>query len=369
MLKRLDSVTILERVRASSWHWRLFAQALLIIGAIAFMAYVPYLISDFYLTVLTEILIYGLLATSINILMGYTGLTSLGHAAYFGLAAYTCAYLTLKDRQGFLVSFLVGLAVATVSSALFGAIALRATGVYFLMITLALNMLVYGTAFTLSPITNAENGMYGLSRPDFIFEDYKYYWFTLVVIVVSLFLVWRLVHSSFGLTLMGIRESESRMRTLGYNVFLHKLIAFTISGFFAGLAGCLYVFFENGVSPATVDLPVSIEGVLEVLIGGMGTLFGPMLGAVIIVTTREVISLQVGRWPTVLGLTLIVIVLFARNGILGAIFAWRSRRRGISANIAADTGESAQSTQQVADAVATPPEHPPAEPLPQPELW
>lgn len=306
---------------------RSYLPALVGVGAVVLLWFAPYILSGFYLNVLTEILIYGLLAVSINILMGYTGLTSLGHAAFFGLAAYAGAFLSLKGHQGFLSAFLAGLAIATAASVVFGAIALRATGIYFLMITLALNMLVYGTAFTLSPITGAENGMYGVTRPDFIFEDYQFYWFTLVVVTIAMIVVWRLVRSPFGLTLMGIRESETRMRTLGYNVFLHKLIAFTISGFFAGLAGCIYVFFRVGVSPTAVDLPVSVEGVLEVIIGGIGTLFGPMLGAAIIVTARELVSLQVGRWPTVLGAVLIVIVLFARNGILGAIFDWRARRR------------------------------------------
>lgn len=314
--------------RLQRWNRSLrpYLPALACVGAVALLAYAPYLLTGFYLNVLTEILIYGLLAMSINILMGYTGLTSLGHAAFFGLAAYTGAYMTLTSHASFLTAVFAALVCATLASVVFGAIALRATGIYFLMITLALNMLVYGTAYTLSPITGAENGMYGVTRPDFIFEDYQFYWFTLLVIVVSFILIWRLVRSPFGLTLMGIRESESRMRTLGYNVFLHKLIAFTISGFFAGLAGCLYVFFRGGVSPATVDLPVSVEGVLEVIIGGIGTLFGPMLGAAIIVVARELVSLRVDRWPTVLGIVLIVIVLFARNGILGAYQDWRARR-------------------------------------------
>lgn len=310
--------------------WRRLLPALVCVAAVVLLWFAPYLISDYYLSVLTEILIYGLLATGINVLMGYTGLTPLGHAAFFGLAAYAGAYLSVTAHQSFLAAVIAGLAIATVASIVFGAIALRATGIYFLMITLALNMLVYGTAFTLYSITGAENGLYGVTRPDFIFQDYQFYWLTLVVVVIAMILVWRLVRSPFGLTLMGIRESESRMRTLGYNVFLHKLIAFTISGFFAGLAGCLYVYFRAGVSPTAVNLSVSVEGVLEVIIGGIGTLFGPMLGATIIVTARELISLQVNRWPTVLGLVLILIVLFARNGILGALFDWRARRRRAS---------------------------------------
>ncbi len=306
---------------------RPFVPLVISVAAVVLLWFAPYLLPGFYLNVLTEILIYGLLATSINILMGYTGLTSLGHAAFFGLAAYAGAYLSVTVHQSFVVAFVAGLLLATVASVVFGAIALRASGIYFLMITLALNMLVYGTAFTLSPITGAENGLYGVTRPDFIFEDYQFYWFSLIVVVVAVIFVWRLVRSPFGLTLMGIRESESRMRTLGYDVFLHKLIAFTISGFLAGLAGCLYVYFRAGVSPTAVDLPVSVEGVLEVLIGGIGTIFGPMLGAFIIVTARELISLQVDRWPTVLGVLLILIMLFARQGILGTWLGWRARQR------------------------------------------
>jgi branched-chain amino acid transport system permease protein len=339
---------------------RPFIPALASVGAVVVLGFAPYLISNFYLNVVTEILIYGLLATSINILMGYTGLTSLGHAAFFGLAAYAGAYLAVKENASFLTAFITGLVFATLASVVFGAIALRATGIYFLMITLALNMLVYGTAFTFSPITGAENGLYGVSRPDFIFQDYQFYWFTLAVVIVAYILIWRLVRSPFGLTLMGIRESESRMRTLGYNVFLHKLIAFAISGFFASLAGCLYVYFRVGVSPATVDLPVSVEGVLEVIIGGIGTLFGPLLGAVIVVTAREIVSLQVGRWPTVLGVVLIVIVMFARNGILGAYVDWRARRRGAGAS----ASNGVETDAQVAYDSEVPLGEPPVEPVP-----
>jgi branched-chain amino acid transport system permease protein len=343
---------------------RRFVPLLASAGAVAVLAYAPYLLPNFYLNVLNEILIYGLLAMSINILMGYTGLTSLGHAAYFGIAAYTGAYLTVTAHQGFLVGFFAGLVLGTVSGVVFGAIALRATGIYFLMITLALNMLVYGTAFTFSPITNAENGIYGVERPDFIFQDYQFYWFTLVIVVVALLLIWRLVRSPFGLTLMGIRESESRMRTLGYQVFLHKLIAFSISGFFASLAGCLYVFFRAGVSPATVDLSVSVEGVLEVIIGGIGTLFGPMIGAAIIVTAREIISLQIGRWPTVLGALLILIVLFFRNGLMGAIQTGIVRLQKLVRSGAIAAPAEVQAANVKAASVGPSP----GEPVPQPEL-
>lgn len=318
--------TALRGILSTLSKVRPFLSALGFVVAAVALAYAPYLVNDFYLSVLNELLIYGLLAMSINILMGYTGLASLGHGAFFGIAAYTGAVLQVQHQQDFFVAFLAGIALATAASVLFGIIALRTTGLYFLMITLALNVLVFGVVYTY-PALGAEQGIVGIVRPDFMLPDYLYYWFSLVVVAVAIVLIWRLVHSPFGLTLMGIRESESRMRTLGYNVFLHKLIAFTISGFFAGLAGSLYVFWEQYVSDATVNPQTSIEGVLAVIIGGIGTLFGPMLGAAIIVFARDIVSLQVHRWNTVLGIVLIVIVLFARNGILGAVQDWRLRRR------------------------------------------
>lgn len=301
-----------------------------LVGAIAgllVLFFVPWIITGFYLSIATQILIFGLLAVSINILMGYTGLPPLGHAAFFGIGAYTCAYMTATLHDSFISSFLMGIVLAAVASVVFGAISIRATGLYFLMITLALNMLVYGTAYTLYSITRAENGIIGVLRPVSIHADWQYYYFSALVFAVMMVFVWRLVRSPFGLTLMGIRESESRMRTLGYNVWLHKLIAFTLSGTIAGVAGCVYAFWSQYVSVAQVDLSVSITGLLEVIIGGGGTLFGPVLGAAIVVTANEILSLYTERWQTILGLILIVVVLFARDGILGAFYQRRQRHR------------------------------------------
>jgi branched-chain amino acid transport system permease protein len=307
-----------------------------VIAGLLVLFFVPWLVTGFYLSVANEILIYGLLALSIDILMGYTGLPPLGHAAFFGIGAYACAYMTATQHIAFVPSFLTGLVLAAVASVIFGAISIRTTGLYFLMITLALNMLVYGTAFTLYSVTRAENGITGVNRPAFLQADWIYYYFCAVVFVVMMVFIWRLVSSPFGLTLMGIRESESRMRTLGYNVWLHKLIAFTLSGTIAGVAGCLYAFWQEYVSVSQVDLPVSIAGLLEVIIGGAGYLFGPVLGAWIVVSANEILSLYTERWQTILGLILIAVVLFARNGILGAVDQWRRRRGSRGASPAAE---------------------------------
>jgi len=157
---------------------------------------------------------------------------------------------------------------------------------------------------------------------------WQYYYFALAVFVVCAVALWLIVRSPFGLTLRGIRESESRMRTLGYNVTLHKLLAFILSGFFAGVSGLLYAWQNHFISPTAVHIAASTEGILMVVLGGAGTLLGPVLGATVIVLVKNLLSIYVARWPTVLGLIFIVVVLFAQEGILGAIRRVRAPRPG-----------------------------------------
>jgi branched-chain amino acid transport system permease protein len=279
------------------------------------------------LSTLNEIFIYGLFAISINLLMGYTGLFTLGHAALFGIGAYTCAYLTITLGVPFVPSFLAGIGFATLVSIPFGLLAIRTTGIYFIMITIAENMLVYGLAFRLYNLTGAENGLSGVTRPDLFQADWQYFYFSVTVVMIAMFLTWRLVHSPFGLTLMGIRESESRMRTLGYNVALHKLMSFTLAGALAGLAGSLYAFYSTYVSVTVVEFTQSSEGFLMVIIGGTGTFFGPLLGSAILIILKGWVSLYTDRWQIVMGTVLIFVILFARNGILGVAFRLLEQRR------------------------------------------
>ncbi len=313
---------------------RLFSGAGILAG-IVFLIAAPYLVDKTYLSILNEIIIYGLLAMGLNILMGYTGLTSLGHAAIFGVAAYTCAYLTVDKHTSFVPTFLMGIFMATAVSVVFALVATRATGTYFLMITLAVNSLAFGLTYSLYNYTNGDNGLGVVARPDFLKQDYMYFWFSALVLIVCIVLIWRIVHSPFGLVLMGIRESESRMRTLGYNVTLHKILGFVVSGFFAGVAGCLYAYWQQFVSNDIVTNQPSILALLMVIIGGTGTLFGPLLGSVIIVYLKETVSLYTDRWETVLGVVLVLVIIFARNGILGTAAQYLRRRRRISTEAAA----------------------------------
>jgi branched-chain amino acid transport system permease protein len=280
-------------------------------------------LSAYPLTLLTQAAIVAVLAMSLDLLLGYTGLASLGHAAYFGVAAYAVGILTTEYRRGFLVCLLVGVAAAALTAALFGLLAIRATGTYFLMITLALGMVVWGLAFRWVSLTKGDNGIAGVPRPDLplpwnLGAPLPFFYFALAATVLAWALLGLLVRSPFGMTLMGVRESESRMRALGYNVWLHKYLAFVISGAFAGFAGVFWAYYNGFVSPIDVQLVTSVETLLMVALGGPGTLAGPALGAALIVFLKNFVSVYTKRWLLILGAVYIGVILFAPRGVLGA---------------------------------------------------
>jgi len=275
------------------------------------------------LTLLTQAAIVAVLAMSLDVLLGYTGLPSLGHAAYFGVAAYAVGILATERQVGFLGCLLAGVALATVTAAVFGLLAIRATGVYFLMITLALGMVVWGLAFRWVSMTKGDNGITGVPRPALglpwdLAAPLPFFYFALVAAAVAWGALGVLVRSPFGLTLRGIRESETRMRALGYHVWLHKYLSFVISGLFAGLAGVLWAWYNGFVSPADVQLVTSVETLLMVALGGPGTLAGPALGAAAIVFLKNFVSVYTKRWLLILGAVYIGVILFAPRGVLGA---------------------------------------------------
>jgi len=293
------------------------------IAAAALAAASAPLLSAYPLTLLTQAAIVAVLAMSLDVLLGYTGLPSLGHAAYFGVAAYAVGILTTDYQRGFLVCLLAGLALATVTAAVFGLLAIRATGTYFLMITLALGMVVWGLAFRWVSMTKGDNGIAGVPRPDVglpwnLGAPLPFFYFVLLAALLAWTLLGLLVRSPFGMTLMGIRESESRMRALGYNVWLHKYLAFVISGAFAGFAGVFWAYYNGFVSPVDVQLVTSVETLLMVALGGPGTLAGPALGAALIVFLKNFVSVYTKRWLLILGAVYIGVILFAPRGVLGA---------------------------------------------------
>ena len=284
----------------------------------------PPLLSSFLLTLLTQALIYGILAMSLDIILGYTGLASLGHAAYFGIGAYSVGILATRYGAAFGITLPAGVLLAVLVAAIFGTVALRATGVYFLMITLALGMIVWGLAHRWVTMTQGDNGISAISRPDLglpwsLSLSIPFYYFALAGFLIAFWILRVIVHSPFGQTLVGIRESESRMRTLGYHVWLHKYIGFVIAGGFGGFAGVLWAYYNGFVSPVDLQLATSVEVLLMVALGGRGSLIGPALGAGIIVLLKNLVSVYTHRWLLILGAVYILTIGYAPEGILGAI--------------------------------------------------
>ena len=291
--------------------------------AVALVAVVAPFLPSYPLTLVTQVAIMAVLAMSLDVLLGYTGLPSLGHAAYFGVAAYAVGILSTERQAGFVTCLLAGLVLAALTAAVFGLVAIRATGTYFLMITLALGMVVWGLAFRWVSMTKGDNGIAGVPRPYpglpwNLNAPLPFFYFALAAAALAWIALGTLARSPFGLTLKGIRESETRMRALGYDVWLHKYLAFVIAGLFAGFAGVLWAYYNGFVSPVDVQLVTSVETLLMVALGGPGTLAGPALGAAVIVFLKNFVSVYTKRWLLILGAVYIGVILFAPRGVLGA---------------------------------------------------
>jgi branched-chain amino acid transport system permease protein len=299
---------------------------IVVIVVLAIAAALPVVLSSYQVGLATEMLIFGMLAMSIDILAGFAGRTSLGHGAIFGVSSYVVVYASAQAGLPPAVAFLLGMIAATAVAIVFALLAVRTSGVYFLLLTLALGMIVWGICLRWTQVTGGENGMRGDVRPAFLVEHRPFYWAVLAATSLVSYAMWRFVRSPFGLTLLGIRDSESRMKSLGYNVPLHLFVGFSVSGFFAGIAGALYAMFNNFVSPSTVALAQSVEGVLMMIAGGVGTLFGGFVGAAAIITLENVVSSYTERWQTVLGLTFILLMICAPAGIIGTLRGVLARR-------------------------------------------
>jgi branched-chain amino acid transport system permease protein len=280
----------------------------------------PAFLSSYWVGLFTQIVILAILAMSLDILLGYTGLPSLGHAAFFGVAAYGVAVLSTAYRAGFLASVAGALLIGTAVSAAFGLIVSHVRDVYFLMITLALGMVLWGLSYRWIPVTGGDNGISGIPSLEAhtglpVAGPVAFYYVTLLVFVVCTALMILLVRSPFGLTLRGIRENESRMKSLGFNTWLHCYLSYVIAGAFASVAGVVWAYYNGFVSPTYLDLTASSELFLMVTLGGPATLVGPLLGAGAIVLLKNVMSAYTARWLLILGIVYIVAILAAPQGI------------------------------------------------------
>jgi len=299
-----------------------------VVGALALL---PLGLSTYQLGLLTKMLIFALFAMSLNLILGYAGLPSLGHAAYFGVGAYTVGLLAVRVVDNFWLDFGAGLLAAAVTSALFGLLALRTRGAYLLMITLALAQVLWGIAFGWRWLTGGDDGLPGVPRPAAglpwsLAPDLAFYYFVLAVSLAATGALWIVVTSPFGKALVGIRESERRMEVLGYDTWRYKYVAFVLAGVVAGASGNLFVYYNGFVSPAYLSIVFSAMALIMVILGGAGTLLGPALGAGVIVLLENVISAHTERWLTVLGLIYVLVTLFAPAGILGLVRARRGAR-------------------------------------------
>ena len=298
---------------------RASTKALASLLALAAFAAVPSAFPGYPTTIATEVLIFATLAMSIDILAGYAGRTPLCHGAIFGVSTYVVLYYVTVANGNPWVGVALGVAAATLTAMIFALLAVRTSGVYFLLLTLALGMIVWGICLRWTSVTGGENGIRGNVRPEWLAGAAQLYYFVLAATSAMALAMWRFVRSPFGLTLAGIRESETRMRALGYDVPLHLFIGFTVSGFFAGLAGALYAFFNSFVSPSTVALGQSVEGLLMAIVGGVGTLFGGLVGSAIIIALENIVSAYTERWMMALGLLFVFTMIFAPAGVLGRL--------------------------------------------------
>lgn len=297
----------------------------------AILAAVPALASEYWVALLTQILIFGMLALSADLLLGHAGLFSLCHAAFFAVSAYTVAILQTRYGVTTIPASLAGLAAGTLLAAVFAS-AVRTRGVYFILITLAFGYIVWGVAHRWASFTGGDNGVTNVPAPEFgglqIVSKIQYYYFVLIVLAIALASYRVLTTSPFGLALRGIKSSESRMRSLGYRVGAHLYVAFVLSGFYASLAGVLYIYYNRFVNPVASGFPVSVEAILMAIIGGTGTILGPFIGSGIILVLRNWVSGFFHYYTAVLGLIFIATVLWAPNGVMGLIRSWRSGNRG-----------------------------------------
>jgi branched-chain amino acid transport system permease protein len=308
----------------SRWAAR-YSRALALLALLAAVAY-PLVVRRFYISLAEDILIYALFALSLDLLLGHIGLASFGHAAYFGLGAYTVAFVTTRlGLNNLLITVPLVLAVTGTAAALIGFLALRTSGVYYLMVTLAFAQMLFSVALSWAALTGGSDGLPGVPRPAVALGPYSYvfasrasgYYLLLGTLLLAAWLLGRIAASPFGLALHGIRENEVRMQALGYNTLRYKLAAVTVGGALAGLAGLLLAHTVGTASPENLYWTTSGQVLIMLVVGGTGSLPGPVLGALVVRLLRNLLSSVTDRWETVLGVVFILFVVFARRGVAG----------------------------------------------------
>lgn len=283
----------------------------------------PFFLSPFYLSLMDKAFSLGIFAMSLDLFMGYLGLASLGHGVFFGAGSYSVAMLMLHgDISSFWITAPVGLAAATLLAALLGIIVVRFTGLYFMLLTFALGELFFSLVWKFkwfqAPGIEAVVGLVrpSLGIPHFAWTPTRFYYFSLLFFIICYFLLNRVVKSHFGKVLEGIRENEARMHALGYNTWLYKYVAYIVAGFFAGLGGVLFVYEMRFAVPELLGIQYSFMGVIMVILGGAGTMFGPAIGGLLMVIMEFLASLIAPvRWPLIMGVIFVATMMLFRGGL------------------------------------------------------
>jgi branched-chain amino acid transport system permease protein len=288
-------------------------------AALAVFALLPLVAGEYYINLLSQIFIFAVFAASINLLLGYGGLPTLGHSAYLGLAAYLSAIVALKLDLGHWASAPIALFGTTLVAAGFGLIALRATGLGFLMLTLALSQVLWGTAYRWVSMTDGDNGLRGLTRPFAMNDAISFYFFTLVITAFAIWMMARFVSSPLGVSLQGTRDQPRRMAALGHDVWMLRWITFIYAGFWGAVSGLLFVYYHKYIHPVALSLAYSAEGLLAVIAGGSGTLVGPLVGAAIVMLLKNYVSAYIERWNMLLGFVFVFIVVFMPEGVVPGV--------------------------------------------------
>ncbi|KPK06053.1 MAG: hypothetical protein AMJ64_10110 [Betaproteobacteria bacterium SG8_39] len=304
---------------------------MLLVVALAGAAALPWIGGPFWTGLATQMMIFGLLALSVDLLLGHAGLFSLTHASFFAVSAYTVAILQVRYGWPTLAAAPAGILLGTALAALFG-ISVRTRGVYFILITIALGYVVWGIAHRWSSFTGGDNGVTNVPFPavgPLAVTSHTQYYYVVLAAVILCGLGYRvLIRSPFGLGLRGVKASETRMQSLGYRTGLHIYVAFVLSGALASFAGVLYVYYNKFVNPVAASFPVSVEAALMAIVGGTGTIVGPFLGAGVVLGLRNWVSSFVEMHHAIMGAVFIATVLWAPQGLVGIAARVRARLKG-----------------------------------------
>ena len=293
--------------------------------------------NSYYINIASQILLWAVLALALNVLVGYAGLTSLGHASLFAMAGYAAA-LSLAAGHNHLTACVTALVATVAMSKVFAVLALRATGIGFLMITLAIGQILWGIAYRWASLTNGDNGINVATRPApfgvSLSSAPAFYYATLITFLVAVVTMATFARSPLGVSLAGTRDQARRMTALGYNVWLIRYLAIVFSGFWSGVAGLLFLYYNQFISPQVGALTTSAEALLMVISGGSGTLLGPIVGAAIVVIMKNVVSAYIERWNLVLGVIFILIISFMPEGLVpGSVRLWRAASQSVHARL------------------------------------